>query len=117
MPWPPPHHVGNIVPGVLALFLAEVVFLAAFGLDGPTRGFRALLWAFVVAFGSWVVPVAAWAVCSSVVSVVIVNSPCAVITAVVTWIALVRRRSKRILLDSAKAMEWRWPLKRPDDYR
>jgi hypothetical protein len=54
--------------------------------------------AFVVAFGSWAVPVPAWAVCFSVLGDVIVNSPSAVITAVTTSITPVRRRSKRILL-------------------
>ena len=38
---------GNIVAGALAPFLAQVVFLAAFGLDGATRGFRAAVWAFL----------------------------------------------------------------------
>jgi hypothetical protein len=67
--------------GALEAFLAGVVFLRDFGLDGTTRGFRGAALGFEAALGFGTVPEVAMA-CSSVV--VIVNSPVAVITAVTT---------------------------------
>jgi hypothetical protein len=80
--------------GALVAFLAAVVFLPDFGLDGATPGFRGAMLGLVAPLGSCAAPEVAMA-CSS--AVVIVNSPSAVITAVTTWITPVRRRSKRIL--------------------
>src|SRR6266481_870049 len=80
--------------GALAAFLAGVVFLPDFGLDGATPGFRGAMLGLVAPLGSCAAPEVAIP-CSS--AVVIVNSPSAVITAVTTWITPVRRRSKRIL--------------------
>ncbi len=65
---------GNIVAGALAPFLAQVVFLAAFGLDGATRGFRAAVWAFLGGSGPSAAAAVAWAVSFSVVDVVISGS-------------------------------------------
>ena len=59
---------GNIVAGALAPFLAEVVFLAAFGLDGATRGVRAAVWAFLGGSGLSAAAAVAWAVSFSVVT-------------------------------------------------
>jgi hypothetical protein len=81
----------------LAPFFAGVVFFPDLAFEGATWGFRGATLAFVLAFGSLAGAVA-WAVCSSVVSVVMVVSPLRLITAVSTSITLVRRRSKRILL-------------------
>jgi hypothetical protein len=98
LPWRAPGSVftGWAALAPLARFFAGVVLFPDLRFEGATCGFCARVLAFLVASGFSAVCVAGADSWFSVVSVVIVNSPSAVI-AVVTWIALVRRRSKRIL--------------------
>ena len=91
-----------------ALWLLGVL-LGRGGLDlalpGATQGFRGAVLGVLVASGFGAA--AAWRACSSVFGVVIVYSPCAVITAVRIWITLFAHGSKRILQNPSKAMERR----------
>jgi hypothetical protein len=74
-------------------------------LPGATQGFRGAVLGVLVASGFGAA--AAWRACSSVFGVVIVYSPCAVITVVRIWITLFAHGSKRILQNPSKAMERR----------
>ena len=107
LPWRAPAAFSGTLARLapLAPFFTGAVFLPDLPLDGATRGFRGATLAFVVGFGSCTAPLAAWVVCSSVVSVVIVVSPLRLITAVTTWIAPVRRRKQ---VNSVVNRERRW---------
>src|SRR5260370_8885427 len=99
----------------LTAFLAGVVFLADFALTSATRGFGAATLAF---FGASAFPpptAVAWAGSRfSVVAIVMMHAPLAVITAVTTWITPKRSHCKRSLWKFEKAMEWRCELENGD---
>ena len=66
---------------------------------GATWVRRGATRAILVGFGCSAVAVAVTASLSSVFEVVILRSPCAMITAITIWITLVRQESKRTLYD------------------
>jgi hypothetical protein len=88
----------------LGAFFGALAFLADLAFFGGTWARCRATRAFLLGFG-WSPVAVAWAVpVSSAIDVFISFSPCAVITAVTTWITPVRWKSKWIL---KQAMEWR----------